>query len=194
MVGAEVHHVGRDNRPGDVLLVVPPVLAESDHEAPLRVVLEARDRDSQPLGRRQLSETLAKAMAERGAGAAIYVSRSPDGFAKEIGDWAEGACDRGRFIATTEHNVLTAVRFLVAQHRLSLIRAANREVNIVGVEAQLARIRTALGRVININGKVTKGRDALTEIQAEADGLRNEIRGALVSIEDALRLSGTSSA
>src|SRR2546422_7304167 len=102
MGGAEIHHLGPDNRPGDILVVVPAQLGE---EAAFRIVVEARDRESQPLGRKQVTDALNRAMAERNANAAIYLSRSMDGLAKEIGDWADGSCGQGPYVATTVDNL-----------------------------------------------------------------------------------------
>jgi hypothetical protein len=55
----------------------------------LNVVIEVRDRQSAK-GRKAISDDLTEAVIERGARAAIYISRSQEGLAKEIGEWAEG--------------------------------------------------------------------------------------------------------
>lgn len=94
--GAEVHHVGGDNRPGDILIKFP---AMSLHTTESRLVLEVRDRKS-PKGRKAISSDLTQAMAERDASAAIYLSRYPEGLGKEIGDWAGGSCEYGHWVAT----------------------------------------------------------------------------------------------
>jgi hypothetical protein len=70
-LGAEVHHVGPDNRPGDILLK----FGQSSVAAGLCIVLEARDRTS-ALDRKAISTVAEKAMAERDANAAIYLSRT----------------------------------------------------------------------------------------------------------------------
>ncbi len=114
-VGAEITHVGPDNRSGDVLVALKDTSVAA---STLSIVVEARDRE-RALGRKPVSDSLSRAMTERGARAAIYVSQSRDGLAKEIGEWAEGTCDQGPFIACSDEHLITAVRFLIAQDQLS---------------------------------------------------------------------------
>src|SRR5262245_38139049 len=76
---AETHHVGADNQPGDVLVV----LKETDGIG-LSLIIEARDHQS-PYGRKVVSDCMNEAMAKRRANAAIYVSKTRGGLAKEIG-------------------------------------------------------------------------------------------------------------
>ena len=184
VVGAEVEHVGIDNQPGDVLIKVP---GDSLVGAPLVFVVEARDRQTK-LGRKAISDVLAKAMARRTASAAIYLSRSRDGFAKEIGDWAEGTCEAGHFVACTQEHVVTAVRWLIVQERLQALRSSAPDLDAASIDSQIKRIRTSLDRVKSINRKVSEVRGAAQDIQEEAESLRDEIRGALSTMEDALRV------
>ena len=186
IAGADVHHVGLDNRTGDIVLALPP---QPGDEKETRLVIEVRDRESQAFGRKQISDKLTEAMAERNATAAVYLSRFPDGLAKEIKGWCEGSCERGPFIATTEENLAAAVRLVLVLQRVARLRASNREVDVRGVESEITTIRVALGHVTNINTKVTEGRKALDVIRTEADALRDEVHSALVRIEDALRLT-----
>ncbi len=182
-LGFEVHHVGTDNRPGDVLLVATDSNLSG---AALRIVAEARDRQN-PVGRMAISDAVNTAMAERSVGAAIYVSKTRDGLAKEIGEWAEGMVAQGRWVACTHEHLITAVRFLIVQERLQAIRAAAPSVDAASIEAQIQRIRTILGRIKTISTKVTDLRGSADEIQREAEAVRDEIRSALSEIEDALR-------
>jgi len=182
-LGFEVHHVGTDNQPGDVLLVVTD---SNPNGAALRIVVEARDRQ-QPLGRMAISDTVSTAMAERSAGTAIYVSKTRDGLAKEIGEWAEGMAARGRWVACTHEHLVTAARFLVVQERLQASRATAPSVDAASIAAQIQRIRTTLGRIKTINTKVTELRGGADEIHREAEAVRDEIRDALSDVEDALR-------
>jgi len=184
-VGAEVHHVGGDNRPGDVLVKVRESALGPEG---LTIVLEVRDRQT-PMGRKAITDALNDAMAERGSGGAVYLSRARDGLAREIGDWAEGTCAHGPWIACTDEHLTTAVRFLVAQEGLARLRSAAPAVDSAAVQAQLGRVRTALGRVKTINTKATTVRTSADEIRAEAERLRDDIRGALTEIEGALRIS-----
>jgi hypothetical protein len=185
MNGSEVHHVGGDNQPGDIVV---KAFHDCMAEDPLVIVIEARDRQV-ALGRKAISDTLAKAMFCRQGKAAVYLSRLKDGLAKEIGDWAEGACDLGRFVACTHEHVIAAVRWLIVQQRLQAIRTSTPEFDAASVEIQLKRIRTALERVKSINRKVSEVRGSAQGIQEEAECLRDEIRDALSSVEDELRAS-----
>ena len=182
VAGGEVHHVGGDSKPGDVLVE----LSGCDASGLDSVIVEAKHRGT-PKGRKQVTDDVRKALAERGASAAIYVSCTPDGFAKEIGEWAEGECEHGRFVACTHEHLVTAIRFLIVQERLATLRAASPEVDATSIEAQIQRVRTSLARVTNISRKVTDVRSGADAIQTEAEAIRDEVRGALADIEDALR-------
>lgn len=185
VAGAEVHHVGSDNQPGDVLV---KVATSSLASTPVTIVLEVRDRQS-PLGRKAITSTCEEAMAVREANSGIYLSRSRDGLANEIGEWAEGETERGPFIACTHDHLITALRFLMVQKRLASLRAAAPEVDSASIEAQIQRIRTALDRVKSINRKVTEVRANASDIQTDAEALRDEVRGALTTIEDSIRVA-----
>jgi ElaB/YqjD/DUF883 family membrane-anchored ribosome-binding protein len=182
-VGYEVHHVGTDNRPGDVVLLVTD---SAINGTALRIVVEASDRQNS-LGRMAIAEAVSTAMAERGANAAVYVSKTRDGLAKEIGDWAEGAAAQGRWVAYAHEHLVTAARFLVVQERLQAVRAATPTVDASSIEGQVQRIGNTLGRIKTINTKVTDLRSSADEIQREAEAVRDEIRSALSDVEDALR-------
>lgn len=181
--GAGLMHVGGDNRPGDVMIEFPESCVAGASQS---VVVEARDRAT-PLGRKALAKILDEAMAERGATAGIYLSRSREGFAREIGEWAEGACSRGQWVATTHEHLLIAVRFLLAQRRIAALQEARQDIDCAAIEAQIVRARTALKRITNINRSVGAIRQQAGAIQDEGEALRSEIRDALAIIEDATR-------
>jgi ElaB/YqjD/DUF883 family membrane-anchored ribosome-binding protein len=185
-LGVEVEHVGPDNRPGDVLLVMKD---QSVNGVALRIVVEARDRQ-EAVGRMVISKTASESMAERSAHAAIYVSKSRSGLGNEVGDWAEGTVEQGRWVACTHEHLITGVRFLVVQARLQALRTATPSVDTASIEAQIQRIRTTLGRVKTINAKVTELRGSADEIRCQAEAVRDEIRSALSEIEEALRSPG----
>jgi hypothetical protein len=184
LAGAEVHHVGTDNNSGDILIKLTP---KSIAATELSIVIEVRDRESEPWGRKRISEQLNKAMAQRGANAAIFLSRSREGLAREIGEWAEGVGDRGSWVATT-HDLLTlAIRFLIMQQRLNALRASQPEMDAIALSDQLARMRTTLKRITSINKHLTALRQHANDIETEAETLKTELRDALNSIEDAVR-------
>jgi hypothetical protein len=182
-VGAQLQHVGGDNRPGDVVL---KLTGTSICTTDVCLVIEARDRKT-PVGRKAIADDLTVKMAERSANAAIYLSRGPDGLGREVCDWCEGECDLGSWVATTDDHLLTAIRFLIALHRLRTLRSDQPELDGAAIENQIQRIRTGLNRVKTINRKVTDVRSTADEIGTEATSLRDEIREALIALEDAIR-------
>lgn len=184
-VGAEVHHVGVDNQPGDIMIVVrgDGLLAE-----PMTIVVEVRDRGSRAMGRKGISAEMVAKLAQRNATAGIYLSRTQDGLSlREIGEWAEGSCDQGPWVACTQQHLITAVRFLIVQRRLAALRMSAPEVDSASIEQQVKVIRTALGRIRTIKTKVTELGTCSEVINEQAEHLREEIKGALVSIDDSMR-------
>jgi len=185
LAGAEVHHVGTDNNSGDILIKLTP---KSIAATELSIVIEARDRSSKPWGRKPITDQLNKAMAQRGASAAIFLSRFREGLAQEIGEWAEGDSDQGSWVATTHELLTLALRFLIMQQRLTALRASQPEINAIALSDQIARMRTTLKRITSINKHLTALRQHANEIETEAETLKTELRDALTSIEDAMRV------
>jgi hypothetical protein len=175
--------VGVDNRPGDIVIKAS---GNGVLGMPLLVVIETRDRQN-AVGRKVIADTLGKAMAERKASAAVYLSKTAAGFAGEIGEWADGTTDSGPFVACTHENLLIALRWLVIQKRLSQTRDQSVEIDAHAIQQHAQRVRTSLDRVKTINRKVTDVRASANEIQTEAETLRDEIRMSLTAIEDALK-------
>ncbi len=184
LAGAEVHHVGTDNNSGDILIKLTP---KSIAATELSIIIEVRDRGSKPWGRKPISDHLTKAMTQRAANAAIFLSRSREGLAREIGEWAEGEGDQGSWVATT-HDLLTlAIRYLIMQQRLTALRASQPEINAIALSNQIERMRTTLKRITSINKHLTALRQNANDIETEAETLKTELRDALTSIEDAMR-------
>jgi hypothetical protein len=184
-VGAEVYHVGSDNQPGDIVVALrgDDVIADR-----ISIVIEARDRCSRAMGRKAISSDMATKLAQRNANAGIYLSRTQDGLSlREIGEWAEGFCDYGSWVACTQPHLITAIRFLIVQRRLAALRAEALEVDSASIEQQVKTIRTSLGRVRSIKTKLTELGACSDVIGEQADQLREEIKEAISSIEDALR-------
>lgn len=187
VAGAEVHHVGADNQPGDIVIAVR---GDGLIPEPISVVVEARDRGSRAMGRKAISSEMAVKMAERNANAGIFLARTQDGLSVgEIGEWAEGANEYGPWVACIHEHLVTAVRFLIVQRRLSVLREVAPEIDSVAVEKQVKNIHTALGRVRTIKTKLTELGGCAEAIDEQAEHLRSEIKEALASIEDTLRAS-----
>ncbi len=185
-----IEHVGGDNQPGDVVLTFLP---EGPMEHPLKIVVEARDREH-GFGHKRVSQDLEEAMRRRSAQGAVYVARTAAGLAAEIGDWGEGRVGSGPYVATVHDYLPVAVRWVAVQVRHEAAQASRAAVDVGAVEPQLNRVRTALKRLTAIRTQLTGGKAALDKIRDEADSLEAEIKDALRQIEDALRLGVVSGA
>jgi hypothetical protein len=180
-MGAAVLHVGPDNRPGDIVLDFD----DTSVAAGLCVVVEARDRTT-PVGRKVIASTAANAISARDATFALYVSRTPEGLAAEVGEWTEGSCDGGRWIATTHEHLLVAIRFALLLHRMDQAERERDVVNAHAVAEQVDRIRTALRRVSTVKRHATSIRSSTDAIQEEVEQLNFDVRSALCAIEEQL--------
>ena len=183
--GFEVHHVGADNKPGDILVCVTD---KSLTGVNLNIVVETRDRQA-AAGRKMINDSMERSMAERSADYGVYLSKDTTGLAKEIGDWAEGESALGPWIATTDDHLMNSIRFLILSHRILALKSEKPEVDVQSLEPQLERIRTSLKRITNINKKATAIRQGADYITQEGENLRDEVRGALILMEDGLRLT-----
>jgi hypothetical protein len=181
--GVEVHHVGGDNQPGDIVIISRDTSVSG---VEMSITVEAKDRSS-PAGRRRIADDLSKTIAHRKTGAAIYVSRTRSGLADEVGEWAEGVCDGGPYVVTVHEHLITAAWYILVKQRLVAERSSLPMPNVDVVEQQLGRIRVAMERVVEINRKVTNAKAALDGIRTEAEAIRCDVRDALLRSEDALR-------
>jgi ElaB/YqjD/DUF883 family membrane-anchored ribosome-binding protein len=181
--GAQIEKVGEDNQPGDFIV---DFLDDASGAHSLRVVVEARDRQT-PVGRQRISQDLAPKIRYRRSNAAVHVSRTVSGLAKEIGDWAEGNCDSGPWVACTHDHLTLALRFVLVDQKIKRLREVRPDIDSSVIQGQAQAIRTSLGRIRTIKTKVTNLRSTTTDIESEADNLKAEISSALSAIEEALR-------
>jgi DNA-binding transcriptional MerR regulator len=183
--GAQVEHVGPDNGPGDVVVTLSSGGLTGKR---YRLAVEVKDR-TDPQGRRVIQSALSRVMQARQCQAALWVSRSPEGFAQEIGDWAEGELSEGPWVACTEEHLVTGLRFLMA-----LLSLKSREDGTSGFPAdqlrdEVRRLRDGLNHLRNIRTKVTNVRDLLDQIDGNARDLRQAVEESLDRLERALRAS-----
>ena len=181
--GTGVEHVGGDNRPGDILVDPSEVLGGAQVG---RIAIECRS-TSGAAGRRPIARDCEEAMLRRDATAAIYVAETSAGFAKEIGEWAEGETERGPWVATLPEMLPIALRYVVIQKGLAATRAAQARVDEQAVAAHLQRVRTALRTIKEINSKATGIRNLADGVTTDAELMRGEIVSALNACEEALR-------
>jgi len=183
--GGQVMCVGEDNQPGDFIIDFHD---DASGALMLKVVIEARARDgNNPPGRLRITKDLGLKIRHRQAHAAIHVSETAAGLAKEIGEWAEGSCDSGPWVACTYEHLNLALRYVVVEHKIRKLREARPDVDTSQIHAQSEAIRTSLRRITVIKTKVTNLRTTTTDIESEADSLKKDITLAIEAIEDALR-------
>jgi hypothetical protein len=114
IVGAELEYTAPQNLPGDFTLMLND---RSIGGLPLKIVVEARDRD-QRFGRARVAEQMNATLAQWQGNYGIYVSKTQGGLAAEIGDWSELSCGHGPVIACTFEHLRTALRFAVVDTRM----------------------------------------------------------------------------
>jgi hypothetical protein len=182
---AEVYYVGNDKESGDIIIKLTP---NSLITTPISIVIEVRDRESQRWGRQRIPRQLTQAMAQRQTNAAIFLSRSRDGLAQEIGNWAVGECEYGQWVATSHEMLTVAIQFLIIRQQLVNQQNYSSQLDCGAIEAQLQRIETALDCVTKINTHLTNLRTNADAIQTQAKALKAEIRSALESIQEAIRV------
>jgi hypothetical protein len=180
---ANINRVGQDKKPGDFTVEFRD---EATDSTSLLVVIEARSRGD-AVGKQAISQYLPNAFGQRSAHAAIYLSETISGLAKEIGDWAVGSCDQGPWVACTMENLILALRFLDIESKVKRLREFRSEVDSVLVSSSAEKIKVSLGRIRTIKTKATLLRTTTADIENEAEELRSEIGAALTSIESALR-------
>jgi hypothetical protein len=182
-VGAAIEHVGADNQPGDIVLIFGPTSIAGRE---LKLVIEVRDR-ADGKGQRRVSDDLEAAIAYRGATAAVYLGRTVGAFAKEIGEFAEGRCKGGPFVAAVDQFLELAIRFIVVLARLEDLRNSHSEVDTVAIPTYVAQIRTSIDRTRAIKTKLTTINGAANDIAQQVDDLRSEVITALDSVESLLK-------
>ena len=183
LYGAEITHVGNDKQPGDILL---KFTANSIASVNLSLVIEVRNRDSASWGRKRISDQLTKAMVTREANAAIFLSRSREGLAQEIGAWGIGACEQGQWVATTHEILSVAIQFLLVQEQLASQPTYNSQIDCAVIEAQVQQIKLSLNYLTQINTSLTKLQEHSSDIRVKARAMRTEIRNALLSISESI--------
>ncbi|MDZ7955894.1 hypothetical protein [Nostoc sp. DedQUE09] len=164
LYGAEITHVGKDKQPGDILV---KFTANSIASVDLSLVIEVRNRDSASWGRKRISEQLTKAMMKREANAAIFLSRSREGLAQEIGGWGIGTCEQGQWVATTHEILPLAVQFLIVQQQLASQPTFSSQVDCAVIEAQVQQIKLSLNYLTQINSSLTKLQEHSSDIRVK---------------------------
>ncbi len=182
-VGTTVEHVGVDNQPGDIVV---QFASTSIAGRELTVVVEARDR-ADGKGVKRVTADLEGAMRERQATAAVYLGRTGAAFAKEIGEWADGRCESGPFIACVDGSLELAMRFILALVRLDDMHRAHHELDATAIQPYVAQIRTTMDRVRSVKTKLTAIDNAAGDIRGDVESLRSEVLNALEAVDALLK-------
>lgn len=183
MVGASADPVGKDHKPGDILVLVTDASLPAN---PLGIVIEARD-DAAGMGKKRIADDLAVAMKQRSAHYGIYLAKTQAALAQEIGDWSLGTCSQGPFVACTAQHLTLALRHTLLDAHYRAAVSSHREVDAEALRQQLGRINTALGRLRTIKSKATDIEKNADAVRREADALHREIADACRTAEDLLR-------
>lgn len=177
--GAEAHHTGSDNKTGDVVIV------DRSGDQPITIIVEAKNYTS-AMGRKRITDILTEATNVRSADAGILVSKTQEGFAKEIGDWGEGQIERGPWVTTTFENLTIAVMYILAKVKIERAKKSTKEFDATAVQAQLDRMQMSLKKVRNISDKSGSIISLADGIKDEAKSIKAEIEDAVVQIEKSL--------
>jgi hypothetical protein len=184
-VGGEAYR-GDDKSPGDVLLIFG---ADSHVGFPARIVFEAKT-ETRSKGRRAVVDGISRAMQAREADLGVYVSRTAEGLGREIGVFADGACEEGRYVACTLEFVPVALRLLLCLKRLENQARGAERFDADEVLAQVASIRSGLKRVAAIRANLTKLLSAAGAVREQVTELEREIGHSADAIAGCLRAAG----
>ena len=183
VAGADVNYVGPDNQPGDFVIELSDISLAATK---LRVVVEAKDRQD-TWGKARIADEMAAALRNRGGNYGVFVSRTQKGLAREVGEWVEGQCDQGLYVACLFEHLRTALRFIIVQDRLQQLRKVREGVDHESISAKVEAIRTSLSRLRAINTEVGQIKRSADTIEEEAGSLRREVKESLDEIESLLR-------
>lgn len=184
--GAEISYVGDENRPGDILI---KLTSNSVVGIDITIILEARNRESQRWGRTKISRHLESAMARYEANCAIFLSHSNRGLGKDIGDFGQGECQYGFWVATHHDMMNIAIQVLILRQQLNSQKTFSSPIDSAAIKAQVERIELSLNNVTKINTNLTNMEKNTDGIRDSAKALKNEIRSSLEAITQAISKS-----
>lgn len=180
--GGETHHVGPENKPGDILAVFT---ASGGLGMDCNLVVEAKD-DAGGRGRKRLQDDVSKALDFREGDAAIFVGKTPAAFGIDVGEWDEGVSENRPWISCTVDHLSVALRYIVVLKRLRDRACKASAIDAGAIEEQVQAIRTALRRITTIKVATTAITKGVGQVTSEGDQLGREIDGALRIIEGML--------
>ena len=151
-----VENVGVDNKPGDIVL-------ESLTEK-IKIAIEVKD-ISTPKGRSVLTREMATVIQQRKATIAVFLSKTINGLAKEIGSYGEGISDGIKWVATTGDSLDVALNHCLVEERLRLANEKN--LNITNAK----KVKESLGLAKTLLSSMSQHYRSITEIHNSATAL-----------------------
>ena len=106
---------------------------------------------------------------------------------RDVGEWEEGQCNRGPYIACVFEHLRTALRFILVERRLQQLRKSKEAVDQEDLKTRVDGIRACLDRIRTINTNAGTIRSSAETIEEEASALRKEVNISLDDIESLLR-------
>lgn len=180
--GAEVERCGGDNKKGDFVL-----LLQKDRQPglDLRIVIEAKN-DATAKGRAKVKEIMAAAMQERSADIGLCVGKTSAAFAKEIGEFDEGKCRCGPYVACTADYLLVALRLAICLKRLADEKNSLASVDASAVRDEVRIMRLALKKTVTMRKNATHAENAVAAMVADLKEMESDIAASLAKIELAI--------
>lgn len=176
-----VENVGTDNKPGDIVV-------ESISEK-IRIAIEVKD-ISTPKGQSVLTREMGLVIQERKATIAIFLSKTINGLAKEIGSYGEGISDGIKWVATTGDSLEVALNHCLVEERLRLANEKSPSItNAKKVKEHLEQAKILLGNMSQHYRSITDIQKAATTLESSLRNTNSEVLRALNTANDLITLS-----
>lgn len=171
-----VENVGVDNKPGDIVL-------ESLTEK-IKTAIEVKD-ISTPKGRSVLTREMGTVIQQRKATIAVFLSKTINGLAKEIGSYGEGISDGIKWVATTGDSLEVALNHCLVEERLRLANEKNPNItNAKKVKESLGLAKTLLSYMSQHYRSITEIHNSATALEASLKKTTSEVLRALDTAND----------
>lgn len=171
-----VENVGVDNKPGDIVL-------ESLTEK-IKIAIEVKD-ISTPKGRSVLTREMGTVIQQRKATIAVFLSKTINGLAKEIGSYGEGISDGIKWVATTGDSLEVALNHCLVEERLRLANEKNPNItNAKKVKESLGLAKTLLSYMSQHYRSITEIHNSATALEASLKKTTSEVLRALDTAND----------
>lgn len=169
-------HVGVDNRSGDIMV--------ESLSGEIKIAIEVKDRKDAK-GHRVLTMEMGRVIQQRKATIAIFLSKTIDGLAKEIGSYSEGISDGIKWVATTGESLEVALNHCLVEERLRLANEKNPSItNAKKVKEHLENAKTLLGAMSQHYCSITQIQNAATTLESSLRKTNSEVLRVLNAAND----------